>query len=65
MNTPDSRQATDQPPTHRTAVYIRMSQEDQQFSLSAQIDLIREFAVQSGLEFVMIHPDKRKSGFCQ
>jgi len=42
-----------------------MSQEDQQFSLSAQIDLIREFAVQSGLEFVMIHPDKRKSGFCQ
>ena len=65
MNTPDSRQATDQPASPRTAVYIRISQEDQQFSLSAQIDLIREFAVRSGLEFVRIHPDKRKSGFCQ
>jgi DNA invertase Pin-like site-specific DNA recombinase len=65
MNTPDSRQDTDQPATPRTAVYVRMSRRDQQYSLDAQIDLIREFAVRSGLEFVMIHPDKRKSGFCQ
>ena len=46
----------------RTAVYVRMSTEHQQYSTSNQMDVIREYAKQRGLEIVKEYSDEGKSG---
>lgn len=47
---------------NKTAVYVRMSTEHQQYSTSNQMDVIREFAKRRGLEIVIIYSDEGKSG---
>ncbi len=47
---------------NRAAVYVRMSTEHQQYSTSNQMDAIREYAKQRGLEIVKDYSDEGKSG---
>jgi DNA invertase Pin-like site-specific DNA recombinase len=47
---------------NRTAAYVRMSTEHQQYSTSNQMDVIREFAKRRGLEIVKEYSDEGKSG---
>src|SRR5689334_24164935 len=47
---------------HRTAAYVRMSTEHQQYSTSNQMDVIREYAKRRGLEIVKEYSDEGKSG---
>ena len=44
------------------AVYVRMSTEHQQYSTSNQMDAIREYAKQRGLQIVKEYSDEGKSG---
>ena len=46
----------------RTAAYVRMSTEHQQYSTSNQMDVIREYAKRRGLEIVKQYSDEGKSG---
>ena len=46
----------------RTAVYVRMSTEHQQYSTSNQMDVIREYAKRRGLQIVKEYSDEGKSG---
>jgi len=46
----------------RTAAYVRMSTEHQQYSTSNQMDVIREYAKRRGLEIVKEYSDEGKSG---
>ena len=47
---------------NRAAVYVRMSTEHQQYSTSNQMDAIREYAKQRGLEIAKEYSDEGKSG---
>ena len=46
----------------RAALYVRMSTEHQQYSTSNQMDVIRAYAKQRGLEIVKEYSDDGKSG---
>ena len=62
MKNPDSRQASDQAPSNRAAVYVRMSTEHQQYSTNNQLDVIQEYALRRNLEIVIKYSDEGKSG---
>ncbi|MEQ2005273.1 MAG: recombinase family protein [Limisphaerales bacterium] len=51
-----------EPPSNRSAAYVRMSTEHQQYSTSNQMDAIREYAKRRGLEIVKEYSDAGKSG---
>lgn len=46
----------------RAAAYVRMSTEHQQYSTNNQMDVIREFATQRGMDIVKTYSDEGKSG---
>src|SRR5260221_1232150 len=46
----------------RAAQYVRMSTEHQQFSTANQIDKIRQYAQQRGIEIVATYADEGRSG---
>ncbi len=48
--------------TLRAAAYVRMSTEHQQYSTSNQMDVVREYAAQRGMEIVRTYSDEGKSG---
>lgn len=48
--------------TVRAAEYVRMSTEHQQYSTQNQVDRIREYAAQRGIEVVRTYADEGKSG---
>ena len=48
--------------TLRAAAYVRMSTEHQQYSTSNQMDVVREYAAQRGMEIVQTYSDEGKSG---
>ena len=47
---------------NRSAAYVRMSTEHQQYSTSNQMDVIREYAKRRGLDIVKEYSDEGKSG---
>ncbi len=49
-------------PTRRTAQYVRMSTEHQQYSTANQTDAIGEYAAQRGYEIVRTYADEGRSG---
>ena len=49
-------------PSNRSAAYVRMSTEHQQYSTSNQMDVIREYAKRRGFEIVKEYSDAGKSG---
>ena len=51
-----------EPPSNRSAAYVRMSTEHQQYSTSNQMDAIREYAKRRGFEIVKEYSDAGKSG---
>ena len=52
----------EQPPLIRVAAYVRMSTEHQKYSTSNQMDVIREYAKNNGMEIVKVYSDEGKSG---
>ena len=44
------------------AAYVRMSTEHQQYSTANQLDRIKEYAAQRGMEIVRVFADEGKSG---
>lgn len=59
MTNPDN---SSPPPKIRAAAYVRMSTEHQQYSTSNQMDVIKEYAVRSGMDIVTTYSDEGKSG---
>lgn len=46
----------------RAAVYIRMSTEHQQYSTHNQMDVMKEYAINRGMEIIRTYSDEGKSG---
>ena len=57
-----SAEGVAQPALFRGVEYVRMSTEHQQYSTQNQIDKIREYAAQRGIEIVRTYSDEARSG---
>jgi len=49
-------------PPIKAAAYVRMSTEHQKYSTSNQLDMIRDYAKQRGMDIVKVYSDEGKSG---